>query len=66
MWSPDAFGERQGWGACVGSAGGTDGRGWHHFLIIRCGERDVGFPGGTSGKELTYPYKRRKRCGFDP
>ena len=26
----------------------------------------MGFPGGTSGKELTCQCKRYKRCGFDP
>ena len=39
---------------------------WHHFLITRCDKRDVGFPGGTSGKEPAYPYRRHKRCGVDP
>ena len=29
--------------------------------------RDLpGFPGGSSGKEPTCQWKRRKRCGFDP
>ena len=27
---------------------------------------DWGFPGGTSGKEPTCQYRRRKRLGFDP
>ena len=26
----------------------------------------MGFPGGASGKELTYQCRRHKRCGFDP
>ena len=25
-----------------------------------------GFPGGASGKEPTYQFRRHKRCGFDP
>ena len=31
-------------------------------ICIKC----MGFPGGTSGKELTCQCKRLKRCGFDP
>ena len=27
---------------------------------------DLGFPGGASGKESTYQWRRQKRCGFDP
>ena len=26
----------------------------------------MGFPGGTSGKELTCQHRRHKKCGFDP
>ena len=26
----------------------------------------LGFPGGTSGKESAYQWRRRKSCGFDP
>ena len=31
------------------------------FLIVKSGS-----PGGKSGKEPTCPYRRHKRCGFDP
>ena len=27
---------------------------------------DMGFPGGTSGKEPACQCRRLKRCGFDP
>ena len=26
----------------------------------------MGFPGGTSGKELNCQHRRHKKCGFDP
>ena len=29
-------------------------------------KQELGFPGGPSGKESAYQYKRHQRCRFDP
>ena len=44
-----------------------ESRGKHSVIWINLDPRPcLGFPGGTSGKELTCQYRRHKRCGFNP
>ena len=61
---PEEFGQQWSWNYNLW--GNTELLHIAHFNRNYIFQLELGFPGGSSGKELTCQCKRRKRCGFHP